>query len=126
MRAALAAAALHNYWLDEGQYHGRALEIVDSMLLITNSCDMALKRYRFLDPSRTAAALGFTGPAGWSPHYAKIRAVDACRDLGKAHDWDRYLASARYTSLQAAVLQVDRASPAVVSNNSGLAYSIAK
>jgi hypothetical protein len=107
IRAALAVAAVHNFWLDEGQYHGRALEIVDSMLLINNSCDMALKRYRFLDRSRTAAALGYTGPAGWSPHYGKIRVVDACRDVGKAHDWDRYLTSARYTSLQAATLQVE-------------------
>jgi hypothetical protein len=107
IRAAFAVAAVHNYWLDEGQYHGRALEIVDSMLLINNSCDMALKRYRFLDQSRAAAALGFTGPAGWSPHYAKIRVVDACRDVGKAHDWDRYLTSARYTALQAAALQVE-------------------
>jgi hypothetical protein len=104
IRVALAAAALHNYWLGEGQYHGRALDIVDSMLLINNSCDMALKRYRFLDRSRTAAALGFTGPAGWSPQYAKIRIVDACRDVGKAHDWDRYLTSGRYTALQAATL----------------------
>jgi hypothetical protein len=106
VRTAFAAAALHNHWLDEGQYHGRALEIVDSMLLINNSCDMALKRYRFLDRSRTAEALGFTGPAGWSQHYAKIRIVDACRDLGKAHDWDRYLRSGRYTALQASTLQV--------------------
>ena len=126
MRAVLAAAALHNYWLDEGQYHGRALEIVDSMLLMNNGCDMALKRYRFLDTSRTAAALGFTGPAGWSPQYAKIRVVDACRDIGKAHDWDRYLMSARYTSLQAAALQVDRPRPVMVSNISQPGFSIAK
>ena len=88
VRAVLTVAALHNYWLAEGHYHGRALEIVDSMLLVNNSCDMALKRYRFLDRSRTAAALGYMGPAGWSPHYGKIRIVDACRDVGKAHSWD--------------------------------------
>jgi hypothetical protein len=126
MRASFAAAALHNYWLDEGQYHGRALEVVDTMLLINNSCDMALKRYRFLDRSRTAAALGFTGPAGWSPHYAKIRVVDACRDVGKAHDWDRYLSSGRYTALQANTLQAGQPRPSLISDNAGSQFSVAR
>ncbi len=96
-RAILVAAALNNYWLAESSYHGRALEAVDAMLLITNSCDSALKRYHFVD--RGAEALGYTGPAGWSPDYAKIHQVDACCDLGKAHDWELYLASPRYTAL---------------------------
>jgi hypothetical protein len=98
-RAILVAPALHNYWLADGQYHGRALEIVDDLLLVKNSCDSALKRYRFVDTSRRADALGYTGPAGWSPHYSKLRQVDACCDLGKAHDWELYLASSRYTAL---------------------------
>jgi hypothetical protein len=99
VRAVLVAAALHNDWLAEGRPHGEALEIVDAMLLINNSCDAALKRYRFLDSCRDAEALGYTGPAGWSPHYAKIREVDACCDLGKAHDWNGYLNSGRYAAL---------------------------
>ena len=99
LRAVLVAAALHNHWLAEGHYHGRALEVVDAMLLITNSCDSALRRYRFVDTSLSARALGYTGPAGWSPHYDKIRQVDACRDIGKAHDWELYLASPRYAAL---------------------------
>jgi hypothetical protein len=99
VRVVLAAAGLHNYWLAEGHYHGRALEVVDSMLLANNTCDMALKLYRFVDKSRSAVGLGYTGPAGWSPHYAKIRQVDFCRELRKAHDWDRYLTSARFTTL---------------------------
>ncbi len=99
IRAILVAAAVHNYWLAEGQYHGRALEIVDEMLLVENSCDSALKRYRFVDTSRSAEALGYTGPAGWSPHYGKIHRVDACCDLGKKHDWELYLASPKYAAL---------------------------
>jgi hypothetical protein len=127
VRAVLTAAALHNYWLAQGRYHGRALEVVDSMLLINNSCDMALKRYRFLDRSRTAAALGYTGPAGWSPHYAKIRIVDACRDVGKMHSWDSYLTSPRYTTLQAAALRVGHDAPALTpTERSGLFITTAK
>ena len=99
IRAVLVAAGVHNYWLAEGRYHGRALELVDSMLLINNTCDGALKRYRFVDTSRSAAALGYTGPAGWSPHYAKIRTVDACRGIGRLHNWDVYLASPQYMAL---------------------------
>jgi hypothetical protein len=95
LRAILVAAALHNDWLAEGRYHGRALEIVDRMLLINNSCDSALKRYRFVDTSLSAEALGYTGPVGWSPHYQKLQQVDACCDLGKSHDWELYLASPR-------------------------------
>jgi len=98
LRAVLVAAGLHNYWLAEGQYHGRALEIVDSMLLINNSCDQALKRYRFVDPCTRAEALGYTGTAGWSPNYHKVRQLDACCDLGKAHDWEMYLRSPRYAA----------------------------
>jgi hypothetical protein len=123
IRASFAAAAIHNYWLAEGQFHGRALEVVDSMLLINNSCDMALKRYRFLDRSRTAAALGYTGPAGWSPHYAKIRIVDACRDVGKMHSWDSYLTSARYTASQAAALRVGEQATALTSTESTRLYT---
>jgi hypothetical protein len=99
IRAVLVAAALHNHWLAEGHYHGRALEVVDQMLLVKNSCDSALKRYRFVDTSLSAEALGYTGPTGWSPHYDKIRQVDACCDLGKSHDWELYLASPRYGAL---------------------------
>ena len=96
------------------------------MLLINNSCDMALKRYRFLDRSRTASALGFTGPAGWSAHYAKIRVVNACRDLGKAHDWDRYLSSGRYTALQAAALNVELTRQPFVSDKSEFQHAVAR
>ncbi|MEX2141813.1 MAG: hypothetical protein WD894_21285 [Pirellulales bacterium] len=99
MRAVLVAPGLHNHWLAEGHYHGRALEIVDEMLLIKNSCDSALRRYRFVDTSRSAEALGYTGPVGWSSQYGKIRTVDACCDLGKAHDWELHLASPRYAAL---------------------------
>jgi hypothetical protein len=99
IRLVLAAAGLHNHWLAEGHYHGQALQMVDAALLINNRCDMALKRYRFVDTSRSAAALGYTGPVGWSPYYAKIRQADACRELGKAHDWDLYLESPRFTAL---------------------------
>jgi hypothetical protein len=97
--AVLVAAALHNDWLAPGQYHGRALEVVDAMLLVNNGCDAALKRYRFVDECLDAEALGYTGLAGRSPMYQKVWQVDACCDLGKAHNWEMYLGSPRYTAL---------------------------
>ena len=99
VRAVLVAAALRNNWLAEGNYHGKALAVVDSMLLINNSCDAALKRYHVADGCRDAEALGYTGPAGWSPHYSRIQQVDACCDFGKSHNWELYIASPRYASL---------------------------
>jgi hypothetical protein len=99
VRVVLVAAALRNSWLAEGNYHGRTLDVVESMLLINNSCDAALKRYHVAEACRDAEALGYTGPAGRLPHANKIQQVDACCDLGKSHNWELYIASPRYAAL---------------------------
>jgi len=89
--AVLVAAALDNDWLMEGHANGRALYVVDRMLLINNHCDAVLRRYHLLDRCGDNEALGLTGVAGRSPLYDRIRQVDACCNVGKTHSWEAYL-----------------------------------
>jgi hypothetical protein len=59
-RGIFTAAAIHNNWLLPGAPHGRALDQAESILFVNNSCDPALKRYRFIDRSRPEA-IGYCG-----------------------------------------------------------------
>jgi hypothetical protein len=59
------------------------------MLLLNNSCDSALKRYRFLDRCTQAEALGYVGIAGVSAP-DKIEQLDACCAVGPEHNWANY------------------------------------
>ncbi len=98
IRVVLMAAALHNYWLLPGRYHGQALDPVEAMLLINNSCDRALKHYHLVTRCGSPDALGYTGFAG--PYRLgiaaeKVSQMDACCIVGEEHDLRRYLASPR-------------------------------
>ena len=96
-RVVLLAAAMDSHWLADGAHHGRALDAVDSMLLINNCCDKILMRYRFIDRSKSREALGYEGLEGYSSRYAKVRQMDACGDVGHYHNWDSYFNSRRLT-----------------------------
>ncbi len=91
--AVLVAAAVDSDWLAAGHPHGRALESVETMTLINNHCDALLRRYHWLDRFREPEALGVVGASGRSPLYTRLRQTDACRQLGKTHDWELYLNS---------------------------------
>jgi hypothetical protein len=90
----LMAAALDNDWLLPGHYHGRALSQVDAMLLVNNSCDALLKRYHRLYGRRACQeALGYTGMGNWglsTDDWNKIRQLDACSSVGRAHWFHLY------------------------------------
>jgi hypothetical protein len=94
-RVVLIAAAMDSHWLADGAHHGRALDAVESMLLINNGCDHILKRYRFIDRSKSRQALGYDGLAGYSARYSKICQMDACGDVGHYHNWYVYFNSRR-------------------------------
>lgn len=64
-RAVIMAAAMNNYWLSEGQYHGRALSAAQSMRIIYNPNDKFLVRYGFVVKGARPDALGVTGPTGF-------------------------------------------------------------
>jgi hypothetical protein len=94
LRAVLWTAAIDNDWLLPGRCHGKALSQVDRMLLLNNSCDRAMKWYPLLDRSRRRDALGRCGVASLASlgtDRFKIEQCDACCQLGRQHDMDRYL-----------------------------------
>ncbi len=84
-RGIFTAAAVHNNWLLPNAPHGRALDQAESILFINNSCDPALKRYRFIDRSRPEA-IGYCGAMVDAARRHKVKQIDACGSLGKTHD----------------------------------------
>ena len=90
IRVALLAAALHNNWLQSGGCHERALSQMDRLLIQYNSCDPALKRYRFIEKHGRAAALGFTGMYVDDSLDLWIKQRDVCCIVGKSHAEFRY------------------------------------
>jgi hypothetical protein len=97
MRAALLVAAIDSDWLLPGHRQGRAMSQMTELLLVNNSCDVLLKRYRLLYCRRSnAQAVGFTGLAvGWlSPEdRGKVTQLDACCQVGRRHNLVGYTES---------------------------------
>jgi hypothetical protein len=90
------AAALDDDWFEPGHRLGQAMSQMDRLLLVNNSCDRVLKRYRWLYCGGCAAAMGYVGldtSALPSHEAAKVRQYDACCDVGKQHDWTLYVYS---------------------------------
>jgi pimeloyl-ACP methyl ester carboxylesterase len=109
MHVALLAPALDNHWLVPGHFHGNAMSQLAHLTVIYNSCDSALKRYRFLyGRTSDAQALGYTGVAGLGNmriDRSQISQYDACCYVGKRHSWERYANSGALMSrLREAVL----------------------
>jgi hypothetical protein len=95
-RAVLMAAALHNYWLLPGCYHGKCVSQVDRMLVQYNSCDRLLRMYRFVDPCTDAQALGYTGfpwLADLGENASRIEQQNVCCEVGDSHRPQVYFAS---------------------------------
>ncbi|MFT5522323.1 MAG: hypothetical protein ACI9G1_001718 [Pirellulaceae bacterium] len=92
-RIVLMAPAIHSDWLLSGRKHERALDSNDGILVLYNSCDPALKHYRFIEKCSKPAALGFVGLANCgtvSPAYAQ---KNVSHVVGKSHDEYKYLCS---------------------------------
>jgi hypothetical protein len=92
----LMAAALNDDWLVPHHRHGQAHLQIDELLLLNNSSDPVLKRYRLLDGCRGAEALGYVGfpcrcTAVWGD---KITQIDAAGTVGRTHRECIYLCSA--------------------------------
>jgi len=87
-RVVLSAAAVHNDWLFPSNYHGRMIDQTGRMLLLYNSRDAVLKRYRFLDRRRHTEALGYTGlPGCLADHWIhdRLTQIDAAPYIGRSH-----------------------------------------
>ena len=92
LRVALLAAALDNDWLCAGHHHGMAMEQVSQMLVLYNTCDPALQRYRFVDPCSHAQALGYVGVADESlgAYAPRIEQLNVSSIVGRSHGEDNY------------------------------------
>ena len=90
----LMSAAQDNGGLLPGRYHGKALSQVDKMLVLYNSCDPVLKRYRLVTRCSRPEALGYTG-MGCPDQLGDVRHRVTEQDLrcmiGKAHDWREFV-----------------------------------
>jgi hypothetical protein len=93
IRVTLMAAALHNYWLRPGNYHGLAMNQMERLLIQYNSCDSALRYYRFIEKHSRVAALGYTGMRLDDSLPIEVEQVDVCCVLGKVHSVTAYFCS---------------------------------
>ncbi len=92
-RAVFLAPAMPTEWLGPNQHHWRAWEKMKQLLIFHNSCDRALKRFRFSDPCYRPQALGYTGPWWGDQTPGVVEHEDVCCLIGKAHEELSYLAS---------------------------------
>lgn len=94
--AVLLAAALDADWLHPRGYHGKALDMVDRLSLVTNRRDPAMRFYH-LTTERDVRALGYAGPAGLASirrHFnVDVDAYDATDNVGRSHALFDYLRS---------------------------------
>jgi hypothetical protein len=101
VRVAMWAAAVDNQWLHSGRPHGRAVQGIDAMLNIYNTCDPALKRFRLVEKCGSPDAAGYCGFAG-APRLRQqglhLEQRNAAGIVGKAHDELRYLCSGQLMS----------------------------
>lgn len=94
VRAVLIAAAMHNYWLNPGQFHDNAIGQADRILILKNYCDPVLKWYGLISKCGNPAALGYTGAANSSQLGAdvdRIEHLNVTCIIGKTHDLYRYI-----------------------------------
>lgn len=90
----LIAPAIDSDWLEAGRPHQLALGRFEKLLLVNNSSDRVLKRYRFLDRSSRQEAVGFVGLTISDRQLArKIQQIDASHLVGKVHHWHQHFES---------------------------------
>jgi hypothetical protein len=97
IRAVLLAAAVDDDWLLPGRRYGRALSVVERLVVLVNPQDRVLRWYRFLSPQSGAAALGSRGLASsdeLGANRAKIEQIDVAAFVGAQHRWSSYAGSA--------------------------------
>ena len=97
-RVVLLGAALDRDWLLPGGARELAWSTTDRLLLLYNSCDPALKRYRCIDRRRRPIALGYTG-LHWIDSVSGSEQLDACCHVGRSHSETPYFSSARLVDL---------------------------
>jgi len=100
IRAVLLAPAMDCDWLLPGRRLGNSLSMADKFLLVYNSLDSALKRYRWVSPARSQA-LGFTGLSSRSrlgQYRERFQQINVANIMRRTHDWYLYQRSSRILS----------------------------
>jgi hypothetical protein len=98
INAVLWTPALNNDWLLPNNYHGRAVECLDRMLIVYNPCDRAMSRYHLVAPCGCGQGLGFTGLAGRAQLgkvQQRIEQWNGSGDLGSEHSFYNHMYSTR-------------------------------
>ncbi|NUQ64784.1 MAG: alpha/beta hydrolase [Pirellulales bacterium] len=101
VRAMLLAAAMDSHWLLPGQYHGQALDRMEQAFITVNPADRVLKHYHLMYRCSNPQALGWAGPAGrgcLGAEQAKLEMANVACNVGKEHDFFRYIHSPAVTS----------------------------
>ncbi|MEI6241151.1 MAG: alpha/beta hydrolase [Planctomycetia bacterium] len=89
----IAAAIRCDALAPRGPYR-EAVDRLDSLTLLVNSTDDALRFFPLLDCGQRADALGYIGmPRSWVPATVRYSSVDAANVVGRTHGFQHYLAS---------------------------------
>jgi hypothetical protein len=97
LTVALVAAALDAHWLRPEGYHGRAISQCESLVLVNNTLDPAMRFYPVSPVGRRSSALGYAGVPGRSSLgdlAGRIHAYDMTNSVGRHHALAAYLTSA--------------------------------
>ncbi len=90
----LIAPAVDSDWLDVGRPHQLALRRFEKLLLVNNSSDRVLKRYRLLNRSSQPEAVGAVGLKISDGQLArKVQQIDVNHIVGRVHHWHQHLES---------------------------------
>ncbi len=94
-RVVMLAAAMHNNWLQPGEYHGLAMSHLEYLLNLYNCCDPVLRRYHALYRHSHATALGYSGMCiGDLGELAeRVEQQDVCHTVQRSHEAVDYLHS---------------------------------
>lgn len=121
--------AIDNDWLLPGHRFGRAMSQVERLLLVNNSSDRMLKRYRWLYGLRSQAqALGHSGIVAASRLGAdreKISQFDAAAVIGAKHGCGPYFQSPGLLArMRPYVIEPDPTAPALQGRSMPAAYHL--
>jgi hypothetical protein len=94
VRAALLAAAVDASWIRPGGFHGRALELVDQMVLVNNHRDPAMRFYHLAFEGHVRP-LGYGGISGLGRFAGRVRSIDVTSAVGRRHALEDYLLHSR-------------------------------
>jgi len=95
--AVYIAAAFDADWLGRGHYHGRSMEQIDRLLVVTNRRDPAMRLYPLLYREYRAQAMGFEGPTSLTREASqRVRLRRVGPQVGRTHDIHEYLSKGHF------------------------------